>query len=117
MKVNYSLEYDTEEYKNIHDTLQQLIGAGKDVLISVTQYQHTRDMAQQQIEATRLAAELERNKEDEEGLSDNDIKIEEMALEIQELRHALAALTILLDEDSEEASNEDNIDATGFGEE
>jgi hypothetical protein len=114
MKASYKLEYDPAEYKNIHDTLQQFIGAGKDVLIQMAQFQHTREMAEAQRHDARLQAEREAEKE--EGLSDNDIKIEEMnidlqqidqaskdqAREIQLLRQELESVSSILDEESEE---------------
>jgi len=92
MKVSYKLEYDPAEYKNIHDTIQQFIAASKDVMIQLAQHRETAKT---------------------EGLSDNDIKIEEMNIDLQDqdqqiqlLRQELESISSILDEASEEEEND-----------
>ena len=107
MKVSYNLEYDTEEYGRIHETLQLLISSGKDVINSLAQLNHTRELSKQQRTDARHAAELAAE-QNAEGLSDNEIKVAEMSLELQELRQELSALSLmLLDEDSSEDDDHD----------
>ena len=101
MKVNYSLEYDPEEYGQIHDTLQTFISAGKEVFNLAQQLHHTRETNRANREAAQHAAE-QAAEQNAEGLSENDIKVAEMSLELQELRQELSALSLLLDEDSSE---------------